>query len=1252
MNPATHLVSQQQNACEKAATGPAPEAPGSAQLAAHVLGHYACHAQQCMIDAHGDSLPLLAALAAMETSARLGRRLPISVRARHMPTLQDDDFSQDHNGGVNAIAPAADRALHWSQWDEARLRHRPAREGLAVLASSQAGVQPPRPLLVELTGHQVEVAAQPAEAPVRILCRAGTETLLVTVLCEKNDPWAPASGAVAEMFAEILCELMNDPGCVPARVAAISAATRTWVLGPLSGRTHDHGEFAAIPHLIERSVDLQPDRIAYRFGSRSLSYRRFDGLANALAVLLCERGVVRGQTVGVVLANSLEMPVAYQALMKLGAAFVPLDPAWPVQRLQQALSMLVGQVVLCGDVATVPDESRGRALVVDIDALVPISLRPCVRLEPEDPIYGIFTSGTTGRPKCAMNNHGGLTNRFRFMSRYFHGGRGVEHVLQNSKHTFDSSVWQLFWPLTAGGDVVIPRQGAFLDLEAIIEVIAGHAIAMTDFVPSVFNQLVALAERHPDTRAKLGTLRELIVGGEEITPPMVHKLRALLPQLRVTNAYGPTETSIGMVFHPVDSADGVQIPLGRPIDNCHVVVVDEALRPLPPGGCGEILIGGACVGSGYLNDPDKTAQVFIDNPFPSIPGRLLYRSGDLGYFDSHGRLRFAGRRDFQVKVAGVRIELGEVEAAAQQYIHVHHAKALVSGAAQARFLALFVTGDPRLQEAALLSHLRGVLPRHSLPRHVLVLPAMPLTDGAKVDRGLLQLALDRHLAQPGMAGGIGCAGEAADPLQNQVLAIFRACLQLPALAIDQDFFEAGGDSLQAIETVLALEEACGVRLGVQELFGHPTVRRAAVRVRQLQLGGASHSAPIDDRHLMERDAALYADAPSPSAASRIGIARPSRIFVTGATGFVGGYLVRELLRAGVEVHALCRSKSDVQRNLTASMRARRLWEDRFSGRLHAVEGDLGKPGLGMGDDAWSRMAGGCDAILHCGALVNFLYDYRAHRPANVLGTFELLKLAREGRVPLHFVSTLGTLDRQAASQSGPLGEDFDPSQAIVPSSGYSRSKWVAERMLLSAREQHGTVTVFRLGEVMPCAAGGLANESALTHFLLSAFTQLGATPDAAIRSDWSPADYVAQRVIAAVLDPVFWNRTYHVFHPDSVCFARALDRAGARLERLSCRDWLQRLERRIAMPGPVPPELVLLRRFLPDAQAGEAALVQAFASLLTDNPRLFSRAGCRALEQARELPDDGLQGAIGAYRRSLDQRAARPAESLHGGTTA
>ncbi len=987
--------------------------------------------------------------------------------------------------------------------------------------------------------------------------------------------------------------------------------TREAAAGWFVGRAVDHGPYRPVPAIIEEQVDRGPDRPALSYAGRTLTYRQVDELANGVAYELAERGVRRGDVVPVMMVNSLELPLSYLALMKLGAAFVPIDPAWPADRLRASLDVLSPRLVLSAE-------------DVNVDAIGPSTQRPAIEAAPDELVYGVFTSGTTGTPKCAMNVHRGLTNRFRFMTRYFRAA-GADVVLQNSKHTFDSSLWQLFWPMTTGGHAVVPVQGEFLDLEHTIDTIATYGVTMTDFVPGILNALVSIVDDDPEALGRISSLRHLVVGGEEIGPRAVHRLRELLPGLGVTNGYGPSEASIGMVFHRIEAADGDRIPLGLPIDNCYAVVVDERLHALPRGVTGEIAIGGACLGTGYFGDPQRTAQAFVPNPFPQIPGDLLYRTGDFGYVDRRGRLFFAGRRDQQVKVGGVRIELGEIELAAQRCSGVRRAKALVTRHGTERSVAVVAAGVDGVTVEALRAHLAQVLPRTSLPRYCFVLPELPLTDTGKVDRRALQRFVDSTLA----GGADASTGAPAGiDLLAQVTRAFRAALGAPPSAADADFMALGGDSIRALSVVLDLRAALGVIVGVQDLFTHPTAAALAALLEQrLRLGPQTDH---DDTALMESDAALPADIEvRPAVLGR----PPDGVLVTGATGFVGTRVVHQLLAStDVRVLCLCRAAdhSAARARVIDSLRDQGLWRDRFAARLAGCAGDLDQPGLGLDPPDWARIAAQTDVVLHNGALVNFLFDYRTHRPANVLGTAEMLRLAMTGRPkPLHHVSTLGVLDRQAMRHAEPLAETFDPARAIAPASGYSRSKWVAERMLVEARRRGASVTIWRLGEVMPAADNGYPNRRALTHLLLTAFQRLGACPDVPIHVDYSPVDQVAARLVGGLFDREVVGRTLHVFHPDSVCLSDVLEP----LERVPEPEFLARL--RAAATDPGTPELATLLELVtrvPDRPR--------LTELLVDNPRLFRRDECQRFDVRRGVADEPPGKAIEAYRRWLAGRGS------------
>ncbi|WP_327731903.1 thioester reductase domain-containing protein [Streptomyces sp. NBC_00487] len=996
----------------------------------------------------------------------------------------------------------------------------------------------------------------------------------------------------------------------------------------VAGAEVDHGPYRPVAALIEEQADRTPGRTALVHRGETettLTYAEFDALANGLAAELTSAGVRDGDFVPLLIGNSVELPLCMVALMKLGAVFVPCDPAWPEERLRTVLKVLDPPLSLTtGPVVRTDRPSR----VVSHRTITPRTERPGPRPAAGRPVYGVFTSGTTGVPKCAVNLHGGLTNRFRFMSRHF-GATGDEVVLQNSRHTFDSAIWQLLWPLTTGGRTIIPEQGEFLDLERTVDTIARYGVTVTDFVPAILGMLVALLEAEPAHVAEIASLRHLVVGGEEIIPHAVHRLRELVPGLGITNGYGPSEASIGMVFHRVDGTEGDHIPLGRPIDNCYAVI-DGANAD----GIGEILIGGACLGAGYLGDPDRTAEAFVPNTSPGVPGERLYRTGDLGWFDDAGLLRFAGRRDRQAQVDGVRIELREIETTAEACPGVIQAKALTLRRSGRTRLVVAAASEEGTTPATLRGHLASVLPRIQVPQHCFVLQALPLTDNGKVDLRALRTIVEEKLESgAGTGPGSDPGGTAGPTRAERVAGVMGTVLGLPGFGVRDDFLDHGGDSLTALTAALRIRETLGLRVGISDLYAHRTPLALAAAVPDDRTPDTSTA---DDAALMERDAELPEElAASARRATGSRPAVPPRtVLVTGATGFVGARAVHRLLTAtGARVVCVVRARDDAHAGLrlVEALRAQGLWDETLAGRLDARRGDLARARFGWTREVWESYADRCDAVLHIGALVNFLLDYRAHRPANVAGTVEVLRFALSGRAKaLHHVSTLGVLDRQAARAGGRLGEDFDPTEAVPPTSGYSRSKWVAERLVLAAGRLGAPVTLYRLGEIMPAADNGVPNPKALTHLLLSAFLRLGLRPDVPMRSDYTPVDETAARLVAGLAEPAE-GAVHHVFRDGGVDFAAI---------------GLARGERTVP-----PAEFMAALRAAADEDEGSAAAVLAavltvlptsgpdgtpdFRRLLTDNPGLFTRDSCTALDARHGVREPPLEAALAAYRTTL-----------------
>lgn len=574
-----------------------------------------------------------------------------------------------------------------------------------------------------------------------------------------------------------------------------------------------------VHELVEQQAARTPDRLAIACGDIRISYAELDGKANALATQLIAAGARPGEVAAVIMPPGAAVPVSFLALMKAAVAFAPLDIDWPRERLDAALRQLGGPLVLV-DEAFGPDaiSPEFRRHVVRLHALGRAPA-PQVPVRPEDPVYVMHTSGSTGVPKGALNAHRGIVNRLSFMSRYFND-QPDEVVLQITHHCFDSAVWQFFWPLTKGGSCVMPVFDGGFDLGLLVRLLREHRVTMTDFSPALLGLFAdhLLEEGLPE--AERSSLRHLVVGGEVLTLSIARKCAAALPAVRLHNFYGPSETSIGCVCHAIPVELEGSVPIGRPIDNVVVAVVDGALKPVAVGAPGELLIGGDCVGSGYVGNPEATRRAFVELAQPLFGCRRYYRSGDLVRHRNDGVLEFLGRTDSQVKIRGFRIELSEVQTVLEAQPGVRQAHVQIADEGQdARIVAYVVPADTSSMEAdeeaferALKAGAARRLPDYMVPSACIRLDKIPLLPNGKVNRGALARAQvparERTHVVP------------ASIEERTLAAIWCELFRLERVGKHDDFFELGGHSLLATQMAARVRQRLALELPLRAVFSH------------------------------------------------------------------------------------------------------------------------------------------------------------------------------------------------------------------------------------------------------------------------------------------------------------------------------------------------------------------------------------------------------------------------------------------------
>lgn len=566
----------------------------------------------------------------------------------------------------------------------------------------------------------------------------------------------------------------------------------------------------AVHRLIEDQVALTPLRTAVISAGECWTYAEFNGMANALAGSLIADGVGPGELVPVVMAPGVEVPLAFLAIMKAGAAFAPIDIAWPEERRRLAIAALGAKRVLISDSRTDTGGVPPCLVMADRRRSAANPDRPH---DSEATIYAVHTSGSTGTPKAALNLHRGIVNRLVFMSRHFNAAAD-EVVLQTTHHCFDSAVWQFFWPLIKGGATVVPRFDGPFDIADVARLVVGHEVTFTDFTPALLG--LYLEYLAADGGAASGIrLRDIVVGGEETTPTLARRCADVLPQVRLHNFYGPSEASIGAICHTLSADFRGAVPIGRPIDNVVVSLVGADLRPVPFGAPGELLLGGEGVGTGYVGLPEITAHAFVTLDPPRFGRRAFYRTGDLARYRSDGEIEFLGRIDAQVKIRGFRIEPGEVQSALEALASVRQAHVRVKGeGSNRRLVAYIVPVDPvRADDAGFAATLRealaGLLPDYMIPSAHMVLTSLPMTPGGKIDVRALpepELTVARRHREPSTG-------------EERVLAsIWSDLFAVEVVGVDDDFFERGGHSLLAMRVAARLRQEWSIDVPLRVVF--------------------------------------------------------------------------------------------------------------------------------------------------------------------------------------------------------------------------------------------------------------------------------------------------------------------------------------------------------------------------------------------------------------------------------------------------
>lgn len=632
-------------------------------------------------------------------------------------------------------------------------------------------------------------------------------------------------------FEFLLQELVKEPEILIKNIPLLNAEELTKQLDAWNNTKYPYPMHTSLHKLITTQAETIPDKTAIIFGEQKVTYKQLNERANQLAHLLIKNGVKKGDRVGFSLDRSAEMVIALLAIMKTGAVYVPLDPQFPLNRINYMLEDSQAVVLLTSQKYKGRYQSSAKELLLedewqnlqDYDTTAPE-----VIVDGESLVYILYTSGSTGNPKGVQIAHHNLVNFLTSMQKA-PGITADDRLLAVTTISFDIAGLELWLPLLTGAEIILADTATAKDGRALLDVIKKERVTLMQATPYTW-RIMLEAGWDENTPVKV------ICGGEALPQELAQKLLTRASSL--WNVYGPTETTVWSTIKQLTKQDKV-ISIGRPINNTSIYILDKFSKPLAQGVAGEIYIGGDGVAKGYLNRPELTAEKFVEDPFAKQPGAKMYRTGDLGKFLPDGEIECLGRIDAQVKIRGYRIETGEIEFQLEKEIDVKEAVVIARPDQHGvdKLVAFIVvdadhaiTSDGSTQTQSWKNSLKKSVPDYMVPDNFIVIPAMPLTPNGKVDRK----ALAKHGAALAEEGNIYVAPRT--DIEKMVADIWIEFLGIKKIGVHDNFFELGGHSLIAVKVMARIEKETGKRLPLATLFESPTVEKLA---HTLEIGAKS-----------------------------------------------------------------------------------------------------------------------------------------------------------------------------------------------------------------------------------------------------------------------------------------------------------------------------------------------------------------------------------------------------------------------------
>ena len=931
---------------------------------------------------------------------------------------------------------------------------------------------------------------------------------------------------LANHYTTILQEVLKNLQIPISKIEIVTPEEKDLILNKFNNTSVPYPRDKSLVELWQEQVKISPQNIAIVFENKKLTYIELDEKSNQLAHFLLENNVQSGDIVPILMDKSLEMIIAILGILKVGAAFLPIDVQYPKERIEYMLRDSNAKILVTLPEYIYKATSNIKALSVELSNIIYKTQKTTpvegIKYSPTALAYIMYTSGSTGTPKGVMITNRNIV-RLAKNNKFISFDKN-ERILQTGSIVFDACTFEIWCALLNGFELYIIKKEELLDSALLQNYLEKNKITTLWITAPLFNQL---SENNP---YMFKTVKKLLTGGDVLSPKHINAVRTANPNLTIINGYGPTENTTFSCCFTIDKTYNDSIPIGKPISNSTAYVVSETGNLLPIGIPGELWVGGDGVGSGYLNNSKLTEKKFIPNPFGE---GTIYKTGDLVKWNSNGTIDFIGRIDGQVKIRGFRVELGEINLQISKFDGIKDSYTVVNTLNEEKVICNYFVSDTSINISALKSYLKSRLPVYMLPTYFMQLDALPINANGKIDKKRLPTDFNKAISHT------SSVVEPRNKTEEILLSIFRKVLNYDGIGVTDNFFEFGGDSLTAMKVqVECLSNNLPIAYG--DIFEYLTVENLANHIN-------SKSNSTAKRDFIEE----YKKYDKIIAGNKISenmdfeITPATNVLLTGFTGFLGAHVLDSFIKNETgNIYCLIRKKD----NISPEQRLKNVlhfyfenaYDNLIGKRIHLIEGDITLDNLGLSEEEYNALGNKLTTVIHCAALVKHYGNYNAFKKINIDGTQKIVDLCEKFNLRLLHVSTIsvsGNNLAEGANIENYFGKDilFDETNFYVGQNlknSYVHSKFEAEKIVLDAISRGVNACILRMGNLTSRFSEGKFQQNHFENAFVNrfkSFIQIGYVPNYMLDlyAEFTPIDYCGDAIVKLA---THYNKNYNVFH--------------------------------------------------------------------------------------------------------------------------